>query len=513
MPINAQTIQEAKDHGYGESQIYDFITKSDEYRTAKKAGYADSQIFDHLGFKKSAAAKPETSDKNPFVEGFKDPFKIVGETAAGIANLPVKAYKGWKGITALRQGLMSGKGLDASLQSATEAIGDRNPVQSPLGPSMTSQALSKHVLQPGVNALGNATGQPELVQGAVEAGGDIAALVGLKPALSAGGGIAKNVLKTVADTQLPEKLYASAVKLPLSKAWTKEIGPEGMSKRKMAVTAGLEGKVPSTEVGIAKAKNLEKNYRAVVDSAVTGLDKTGRMIPKERLRDGLAEAYKVAGTEGTEAAERIVNSLYSKRFEKMGTMVKTGERQIPDPTSGGFKTEPIYDRQYKPSEIQQIKRHLYKMENYERQKLSRGLSSQLKELGNKGMAHEAKTALEEMNPELKGLNEKDAAYINLVDALERSVPRIQNKDMAGLGFKILLTGSRPGMAILELVSGAPRVKAAVAIALNKARKLGKAPVAKNAAKAAASGIAKTATTPQTIEEDKLPWKEIGTDEE
>ena len=102
------------------------------------------------------------------------------------------------------------------------------------------------------------------------------------------------------------------------------------------------------------------------------------------------------------------------------------------------------------------------------------------------------------------MNQNDAAYINLTEALERAVPRIQNKDMGGLGFKILLSGSRPGMAILELISGAPRVKAATAFALNKARKMQKAPVAGDISKSVLLG-----ETQQTTQPEDKKWKELG----
>ena len=428
-----------------------------------------------------------------------EPFKLAGEAVMA----PIKA--GAEGVIGLTKtlpatlGTLAGGGtLDQALQEGTNA-GDEARTPMPFQ-SETSKALNQHVLQPGLEKLGETTGQPELVSGLAEFGGDVAGLMGIKPTLSALGGTGKNLLRKLPESGIPytnpEKLYASAVKLPLSKAWTKVIGPDAMSKRTMAVKAGLEGEVPPTELGIEKAKNLERDYRQQVDSVIAELDSTGKLIPKERLKAGLSEARKVARAEGTPEADRMVDRLYDKRFEKMGKMVKVGEKQIPDPTSSGTRTVPVYERQYKPSEIQEIKRHLYKMENYEKAKLSRGLGSQLKELGNKGMAHEAKTALEEQSPELKNLNQNDAAYINLREALERAVPRIQNRDMGGLGFKILLTGSHPGMAILELISGAPRVKAATAIALNKARKIQKTPVAGDIAKSMSLGVTEQATQPQ-----------------
>lgn len=434
-----------------------------------------------------------------------EPFRLGAETIAAPINAVVKAGKGLYGLGATANAALHGKSLDESLAAGTEAIGNRNAVTSPLEPSKTGQAIGA-VVQPAIKKAGEVTGHPELVNSAMEAGGDIASLFAIKPGVNAAAGAVKNTMKTVAKTQLPEKLYASAAKLPLSKAWTKQLGESGMTKRKAAISAGLEGKVPISEAGIAKAKGLELAHRSAVDSVVAELDKTGRLIPKEKLRSGLGEAYKVADTEGTSSAESMVDRLYDKRFEKMGKMVKTGDKQIPAKyRTDDFgqqvlvepaRVEPIMERQYKPSEIQAIKRHLYKMENYEKQKLSRGLGSQLKELGNKGMAHEAKVALEELHPALKALNKKDAAYINLIEALERAVPRIQNNNVIGLGAKVLATGTHPWAAILEHTLGLPSVKAKFAFALNRARKVPRSQVVKPAAQATAYGLNKTATSPQ-----------------
>ena len=140
----------------------------------------------------AAATPPATSaPESPWHSAAMEVPRLAGESAAGIANLPVKLFKGYRGIgAAIGAGLGSlagGQGVGESLGNAvtegTQAIGDRNAVKSPLPPSATSQFIGQHVVQPAVKGLSDLTGQPELVSGAVEAGGDIASLFGLKAAL------------------------------------------------------------------------------------------------------------------------------------------------------------------------------------------------------------------------------------------------------------------------------------------------------------------------------------------
>ena len=94
------------------------------------------------------------------------------------------------------------------------------------------------------------------------------------------------------------------------------------------------------------------------------------------------------------------------------------------------------------------------------------------------------------------MNKKDASYIALTEALERAVPRIGNKDMVGLGAKVLLTGTHPWLAIMEHAIGLPAVKGKFAFALNRARQLQSKTLGKQALQSAGAGLASTATRPQ-----------------
>jgi len=309
----------------------------------------------------------------------------------------------------------------------------------------------------GINALSSSYGEiPESVRLPVESAVNVVGL-GIPATKAAGAGIGATA-RGVGGVVSPEKLYGSAVKLPLSKKWTRELGAEGVTKRSEAIRAGLESKILPTEVGIQKAKNIELAHRNAVDTIISELDETGQLIPKDRLKEGLKKAIGIAETEGMDV-DGIVNRLYNKRFENMGEEVS----RLTDGALGDVRV-------YKPSEIQAIKRHLYSMEDYTKNNIAKSIGTKIRESANKGMAKEAKQSLEELYPQLKNLNKNEAAYINLIEALESAVPRIANRDAVGLGAKVLMTGAHPWLAAIEQVVGLPKVKARLAIALDSARK-------------------------------------------
>ena len=450
-----------------------------------------------------------------------EPVRMASEAVAGTANAVAKAGKGlYGGAMAIDKGL-SGGSLDDALLAGRQAIGDRNTISSPLEPSHTSQFVGQNIVKPAIEKASEYAPK-ELVEGIVEAGGDIASLFGIKPGIKTIKGGVTNALKAGAESGMPflnpERIYGSAARMPLSKKWLKEIGAEDISKRKAAVGVALEDEVPVSNLGIQQAKNQEKVLRGKVDAIIKELDTTGALMPKEKLKAGLTKtegelsAQSVADVEGTDFAQNLVNRLYDKRFNKMGHEVQVGTETIParvekDPFGQSYVVEPekkgpIMERRYKPSEVQAIKRHLYKMEEYGKAQLAKGLGTMIKELGNKGMAKEAKEWLEQLKPGLKTLNAKDGAYINLLDALETAVPRINNKNVVDLGTKVLAT-AHPILATIDFALGLPTVRSKLAFALNRARKGSSVNVGKPMAKTLGAGIASTATKPQNPYNDAI----------
>lgn len=263
------------------------------------------------------------------------------------------------------------------------------------------------------------------------------------------GKVAGKVVEKVATTDLPERIYGSAVKTPLSKKWTKQLPGEEISQRTRVVQEGIAERVPPSEYGIQKAKRLELDARTEVDNtlkdAVIRGDKT---IPVDTLLDaGLKGAYEIAAKSSDPAgAMALIEDFRAKFKEGHGEEINV------------FKANAV-------------KRQLYDEVKWQTDKPT-GLTAQIGEVNRKGVAHQIMSELEARYPELDALNYKDGARIGLVEALEKSVSRWGNRDLLGLGAKVLGVKNIP-MMVFEATLGHPQIKARLAFALDKARNMAK----------------------------------------
>jgi hypothetical protein len=249
----------------------------------------------------------------------------------------------------------------------------------------------------------------------------------------------------IADSNIPERIYASAVKMPLSKKWTEVLPGKEISQRKAAAQAGMESNVLPTEFGQAKVALLEKQTRTLVDDIIdVGSYKGDTVKTADIINKGLARAYeKASKSSDPVGAKKIVDDI-AEKFLAHGDEIPT-------------------------KQLQQIKRQLYDEVKWGGAEQT-ALVGQLQTMGKKGMAHEAMLALEDLYPQVKGLNKQDASFIYLKEGIERAVSRYGNRDLIGLGAKALSVRSIP-MAILESTIGHPVVKARLAILLNKADRI------------------------------------------
>ncbi len=65
-------------------------------------------------------------------------------------------------------------------------------------------------------------------------------------------------VNALARSRLPERLYGSAVKLPLARKWTKLLPGEEITAREAAIQEGLRSEVPPSEYGLAKARQIRQ---------------------------------------------------------------------------------------------------------------------------------------------------------------------------------------------------------------------------------------------------------------
>lgn len=326
----------------------------------------------------------------------------------------------------------------------------------PLSTIATSGAMAGTTAAEGGNAedIGKSAGVGALY-GATSPGGNLTAKeVGRSLGTDAvmmkegAGAVATAPLKAVAKVipdSVSTRLYGSATKMPLSKKWTQVLPSKEVSDRTMAINAGLESGAAPTEYGLAKTIANEKAAKQAVDYIVMEGAKTkGYKVNTEAIiQKGLAKAYAAAETSADPVGGRAAVDAVAAKFSEHGKTIST---------------EKLLD----------IKRQMYKNLNYGGQPPT-GLSEQLRTKGEKGIAHEAMVNLENLHPELKALNQKDAAYMKLKEGLERALGRTQNRDIVGLGETVASAGGGGLLGMVKYVIDQPVLKAKLAIALRKAK--------------------------------------------
>lgn len=243
---------------------------------------------------------------------------------------------------------------------------------------------------------------------------------------------------------LARKWYGSAVKMPLSRKWVKARGPEGNTDVKIAIDQGLKNEVPPSSLGLQQTKTAIKEVGGAIDRDVSSM--SGEYATKDILKKGLKNTVDDIRTGKSENIDADLNKVidYAKSFAK-GRPEKLSAAELND-----------------------IKKTLYKLADYDK---ASGVADSLTEKMRKGLAHEAMIRLQNDNPALKDLNADYAGWKLLEEALERALPRINNRDVIGLGTKVLVGREAWPFAIWNATIGHPSVKAQIAFMLKNANRV------------------------------------------
>lgn len=236
-----------------------------------------------------------------------------------------------------------------------------------------------------------------------------------------------------------EKLVESGIK------FSAKIKPAQRSK---IIQAVLDEKITPTKAGLKKTGKLIERYSNQVDDVIDrGIraGKGGKVTIKTddvlaRL-DDVRDTFE-ASAFGLDFADDITATA-SKFKEKFGDTITA-------------------------SQAQEIKRNTQQI-----LRKSFGQLSNVKSEAGKAIARGLREELEVAFPEVATLNQKNSALIGLNKELERAVARISNKDIIGLGTKVLATGGTAGNilgAVLEQIIGQAKFKSKLAFAINSARK-------------------------------------------
>lgn len=255
----------------------------------------------------------------------------------------------------------------------------------------------------------------------------------------------KGATKALASTSLPEKLYGSATKMPVGKKWIQTLPGREISDRQAAIAAGLEEGILPTQFGSEKVRGLESGVKSQVDDIVSAGARKGDVVQTldDIIIPGLEKSYEKAAKSSAPAKAQEMVNTQALDFMEHGDTIPTDK-------------------------LLGVKRQLYKESTYGSPEKT-GLSGQLSESGKKGLAHAAMVKLEDLYPEIKGLNKQDAAFIKLQEGIDRAIGRIQNADLQTLKTTIGAASQNPILGAINYVIDNPVVKAELGILLNKSR--------------------------------------------
>lgn len=264
--------------------------------------------------------------------------------------------------------------------------------------------------------------------------------------------IAEKTPQYIGLSKTPAEMYQSAVKFSTTL--------DDATRQKLAKTA-LESGIMPTSAGMDKLYTNIRNIDSEISMLIDKANLSGKTLDVDDLFKGFDKLENDAMLSATPKSKKAaIQNIKSQIQETMTEMGKDG---------------------YTPAEAQKLKQTVYKdIKEYYDKRLKEPLSVSAQ----KSVAKQAKGFLEEVIPEIKQLNKKDGDYISLMQALDRPVSRISNRDILGIGTPIkagagTAAGSAMGMPYLGTAIGFgmgimdhPLVKARLAIALDALEKKG-----------------------------------------
>lgn len=349
-----------------------------------------------------------------------------------------------KSIGTLAQGLFqkltpgvqpSEQAVDALGQFFSERYGGLENIKRTMANDPVGFAADLSAFMTGGAAIAAKVGVPAKVTGAVSKAGRA-----IEPVKAAR--LTASSIKSLAPKQFAERLHQSATKLSTA------IKPE---KRTRITQAALNEGIVPTKAGLAKTQALISKYTNKVDDIIEKGMKKGR------------------GKEAVINTDDILKRLDDAK-EFFGNSF-LGDEYLDDINAVAEKFKTQFGDTITVKKAQEIKRNTQQV-----LRKSFGELKSAKVEAGKNIARGIREELEAVFPEIGKLNEKSRALIELNKELERAVGRISNRNLFGLTTKILgglgISGQAPGagllLALSESIVGNPRIKARMAIALNKA---------------------------------------------
>lgn len=240
---------------------------------------------------------------------------------------------------------------------------------------------------------------------------------------------------------VPTKLYDSAAKFSTTIP---------KNTRKQITQTALENRIMPTGKGVEKAFGIMRDLEDGVDGLIKKATAEGKLIPRRVLYQHLNKLRKDMG--GVKA--NATNDL-----KQINDVAKSFELNL----------KRMNKEMLTPDELQSFKRDVYKRVNYAE---VHGKAEPGRDSAQKAMAQAAKEAIEKTAPGVGELNKQYGKMIDLIQPLQRSANRIDNRNLIGIDAPIkVAAGASVGGAPSSIAGLAtalmeyPKVKARAAISI------------------------------------------------
>lgn len=365
----------------------------------------------------------------------REPFAIASDVATGIANLPIKAAKGFYGLGTLATG--------GSLQDAAANIGDRNPIKSPL-PSKLIGLLGDNVIKPSINKTAEVLNtDPSNIAAFVEAGGDVASLLGFGMGSGSPASVMANrtgnFFKNSADT-VGNKLMDMTLKQPT--------GLDAL-KRVQNVRTALDGNFMPNAAGAGRLNTEIGSLETLLDQGLARGEAQGVTGSFQRAMDNVEGTRGQAFNTGTPIrnSELIDNELLGLSS---------------NPNLGGIQGRPLEVPIRKMQEMKvQQGRDLQKKYGEEKPQFQ----TTIDKARVRGFKEELEAKLDTAFPELAATNQKLGSYYQLKKSLDTATNRIINNQGIGIGLPIKAGSGAAFGGSLGAIVGMPVEGAAIGTGL------------------------------------------------
>lgn len=270
-------------------------------------------------------------------------------------------------------------------------------------------------------------------------------------ALTGGAGAARAAGTTTkaAIGDKPAKMIEEVVKFPPSK--------HSASERKAMAETILDEKISLSPEGLTKVGNLIEDLNSEVDRIIAANDK-GADYPRAWVLRNLEKMKnKTLGQIEGRKDRQTINKIISEQLKEI---------------------EEVGRPNMSLKELQDFKKNTYKKVNWNQAKNKQVTKNETyREIGKT-----ARQDIESLAPEVSAVNKREGALIELLDALEQPVNRIDNRDMFGIDAAIKpgaghLIGGAVGASEIGTIAGAiahlggrPKMKAAIAQFMHNLKK-------------------------------------------